>query len=362
MSAPADLATRLTDLVGTRLPVVQTGMGWVAGASLTSATSNAGGLGILAAATLDRSAMREAVDRIRSRTDRPFGVNMRPDQSDLGDRVRDLVAASVRIVSFAGPPTSGTVAALHDAGAIVIVTVGARRHAEKMLSIGVDALIAQGAEGGGHTGSIPTSILLPDVIDAVEGRIPVIAAGGFRDGRGLASALLMGADGVAMGTRFLLTSESRVPDAVKQRYLATGPADTVVTRALDGAPQRVIRTALVDKLEGTSAVRRLPGALQAAAAFRRVSGDSWASLLREGWAMRRRQGLRWTEVALAAYTPTLTRAALVEGDVDSGVLPTGQVVGVIDDLPSVADLLASIEEDALRYLGGAQQHTKERIR
>src|SRR6267378_632962 len=139
-----------------------------------------------------------------------------------------------------------------------------RRHAEKMLEWGVDAVIAQGAEGGGHTGVVPTSLLLPQVVDAVGHTIPVIGAGGFHDGRGLVAALAWGADGVAMGTRFLLTRESTVPDAVKQRYLAASVTDTVVTTAIDGAPQRVIRTDVVDRLEAASALTRLPRALRAA--------------------------------------------------------------------------------------------------
>jgi NAD(P)H-dependent flavin oxidoreductase YrpB (nitropropane dioxygenase family) len=229
-------------------------------------------------------------------------------------------------------------------------TVGARRHAEKMLDFGVDAVIAQGGEGGGHTGTVPTSLLLPQVVDAVGHALPVLGAGGFHDGRGLVAALAWGADGVAMGTRFLLTAESRVPDDVKARYLAAAVTDTVVTTALDGAPQRVIRTPVVDRLERASALTRLPRALRSALAFRKLTGTPLPDLVREGVDMKRHQDLTWSQVAMAANAPMLIKHALVDGRLDAGVLPTGQVTGVIGELPTVAELLARIESEALATL------------
>jgi NAD(P)H-dependent flavin oxidoreductase YrpB (nitropropane dioxygenase family) len=236
-------------------------------------------------------------------------------------------------------------------------TVGARRHAEKMLGWGVDMVIAQGGEGGGHTGPVPTTLLLPDVVDAVGADIPVLAAGGFHDGRGLVAALAYGADGVAMGTRFLLSAESRVPDEVKQRYLAAKVTDTVVTEALDGAPQRVIRTELVDRLIRASAVTRLPRAVGNALAFRKVTGTSVKDLASEGMAMRKSQDLTLSQLAMAANAPMLIKAALVDGDPDVGVLPTGQVTGLIDSLPPVAEIVETMMSDAratLQRLSGSQ--------
>jgi NAD(P)H-dependent flavin oxidoreductase YrpB (nitropropane dioxygenase family) len=226
---------------------------------------------------------------------------------------------------------------------VVVPTVGARRHAEKVAELGVDAVLCQGAEGGGHTGTIPTSLLLPDVIDAVD--IPVIAAGGFHDGRGLAAALAWGADGVAMGTRFLLTSDSKVPEQVKQIYLGTPVTGTVVSRAIDGAPQRVIRTRMVDDLE-SSRLTRLPRAVLNALRFRRLTGTSRRDLLREGLAMKKRQDLTWSQLAMAANAPMLTRATMVDGHPEVGILPTGQCVGVVDDLPSCAELIERIVAEA----------------
>jgi NAD(P)H-dependent flavin oxidoreductase YrpB (nitropropane dioxygenase family) len=325
-------------------------MGWVSGASLTAATSAAGGFGILAAVTMTRPQLAEALTAVKQRTAAPFGVNFRADQPDLGDRIDLCVREGVALVSFAGAPTKDAIDRLHDAGILVMPTVGARRHAEKMLGWGVDAVIAQGGEGGGHTGTVPTSLLLPQVVDAVGHAIPVLGAGGFHDGRGLVAALAWGADGVAMGTRFLLTAESRVPDDIKARYLAAAVTDTVVTTALDGAPQRVIRTDTVNRLERASALTRLPRALRSALAFRKLTGTPLRVLAREGLAMRRNQSLTWSQLAMAANAPMLIKAALVDGRSEVGVLPTGQVTGVIGELPTVAALLDRIAAEATATL------------
>jgi NAD(P)H-dependent flavin oxidoreductase YrpB (nitropropane dioxygenase family) len=321
-------------------------MGWVSGARLTAATSSAGGFGILAAVTMTPVQLEEAVREVKARTDKPFGVNFRADQPDLVDRIAFVVAEGVKLVSFAGAPTKDAVARCHDAGVLVMPTVGARRHAEKVLEMGADAVIAQGGEGGGHTGTVPTSLLLPEVVDAVGADIPVLGAGGFHDGRGLVAALAYGADGIAMGTRFLLTQESRVPDVVKDRYLQASVFDTVVTTALDGAPQRVIRTDVVDRIEKASVVTRFPKALLAALRFRKDTGTPLRELVREGLAMHKNQGLTWAQVALAANAPMLIKASMVDGKPEVGVLPTGQVTGVVDELPTVAELLDRIMTDA----------------
>ena len=317
-------------------------MGWVSGANLTAATSAAGGFGILAAITMTPDEMRDAVRGVRARTDAPFGVNFRADQPDLAERVAFVVAEGVKLVSFAGAPTKDAVARCHDAGVAVVPTVGARRHAEKVLEMGVDAVIAQGGEGGGHTGTVPTSLLLPQVVEAVGAEIPVLGAGGFHDGRGLVAALAYGADGIAMGTRFLLTQESHVPPGVKDLYTAASVFDTVVTTALDGAPQRVIRTDVVDRIERSPMLLRFPRAAYAALRFRRETGTKLGDMMREGMAMRKNQGLTLSQMAMAANAPMLIKATMVDGKPEIGILPTGQVTGVINELPTVADLLARI--------------------
>jgi NAD(P)H-dependent flavin oxidoreductase YrpB (nitropropane dioxygenase family) len=335
-----------------RYPVVQTGMGWVAGPRLVAATSEAGGLGILASATMGLEELATAIAEVRQRTTAPFGVNLRTDVADVHERIELMIETGARVASFAQAPNAALVARCKEAGLFVVPTVGARRHAEKVADWGVDAVIAQGGEGGGHTGTVPTTLLLPEVVNAVGDRVLVLGAGGFFNGRGLVAALAYGAAGVAMGTRFLLSAESRVPDAVKALYLGTPVTGTVVTTKVDGAPQRVVRTDLVDHLESQSWLRALPRALQSAYRFRQESGASFASLLREGRAMKEGNELTWAQVVMAANAPVMTKAALVEGRTDVGVLPTGQVVGVIDSLPTVAGIIASIMTEADSVLRG----------
>jgi len=342
--------TRASRLFGVRLPIVQTGMGWVSGATLTAATSSAGGLGILASATMTLDELAAAITKVASRTDTPFGVNLLPNAPDAADRIAMIIDRRVPVASFAAAPRADQITRLAAAGVSTIVTVGARRHAEKVAQLGVSAVIAQGGEGGGHTGTIPTSLLLPQVVDALDGTdVVVLGAGGFFDGRGLAAALTYGADGIAMGTRFLLTKESQVPQQVKDIYLATPPTGTVVTSAIDGAPQRVIRTDMIDELE-KHVISRFPRAAMNALRFRSQTGTSLGDLIRTGMAMRKDQDLTWAQVALAANAPMMTKAAMVDGHPEVGILPTGQVVGAIDELPSVAELLERIEAETIEAL------------
>ncbi|MPZ80668.1 MAG: nitronate monooxygenase [Actinophytocola sp.] len=350
------MSTALTRLVGVRHPVVQTGMGWVAGPRLVSAVASAGGLGILASATMSLPELRSAVREVRSRTPEPFGVNLRADAADAGERVRLLIEEGVRVASFALAPTPDLIATLKDAGVVVIPSVGAVRHASKVAAWGADAVIVQGGEGGGHTGAVATTLLLPSVVDAVD--IPVIAAGGFYDGRGLVAALAYGAAGVAMGTRFLLTEESTVPAAVKAAYLARDLTGTVVTTSVDGIPHRVLRTDLVETLESSGRARSLLRAVRNATHFRRLTGLTWRTMLRDGVAMRRARKLSWSQVIMAANTPMLLRAGLVEGRTDTGVLAAGQVVGAIDDLPTCATLIDAIVKDATDIIAGLPRITR----
>jgi NAD(P)H-dependent flavin oxidoreductase YrpB (nitropropane dioxygenase family) len=342
------LHTPICELFGVRYPVVQTGMGYVSGPRLTAATANAGGLGILASATMSYPDLAEAIRQVRELTQAPFGVNLRADAPDAARRVDLLISEQVKVASFALAPKPDLIARLKEAGVVVVPSIGARRHAEKVAAWGADAVVVQGGEGGGHTGQVATTILLPQVVDAVE--IPVIAAGGFFDGRGLVAALAYGAAGIAMGTRFLLTSDSPVPDAIKQLYLAATVADSVVTDALDGVPQRLLRTPFVERLARDGSAARLLRSFRSAAAFRRLSGSSWRAMASEGLAMHRSHELPFGQVLLAANTPALLRAAMVDGRPDYGVMATGQVAGLIDDLPSCADLIGRIIDEARAVL------------
>ncbi len=369
------IRTPLTELLGIRYPIVQAAMGYVSGPRLAAATSSAGGLGLIASATMSLAELAGAIKETAERTAGPFGVNLRADAPDAAERVKLIIAGQVPVASFAQAPKPELIKALKDAGVVTIASVGARRHAEKAAGWGIDAVIATGGEGGGHVGAVPTSLLIPQVAAAVD--IPVIAAGGFFDGRGLVAALAWGAAGIAMGTRFLLTSDSPVAAAVKQVYLAAGLDGTVVTRRVDGVPHRVLRTTMVDHLEGTGAgagagagwlsgTRRAAALVRSArnaAAFRGLSGMSWREMLREGGALHRGtghrdSGLSWGQVLMAANTPVLLRAAMVDGRADLGLMSSGQVTGLIGDLPSCAELIEAImteAADTLDRLEGARK-------
>jgi NAD(P)H-dependent flavin oxidoreductase YrpB (nitropropane dioxygenase family) len=346
------LRTPLTDLVGVRHPVVQTGMGWVAGPRLVSGTANAGGLGILASATMTLEELEKAIVEVKARTDNPFGVNLRADAGDAGDRCRLLIDHGVKVASFALAPKPELIATLKEHDIVVIPSIGAAKHAKKVASWGADAVMIQGGEGGGHTGNVPTTLLLPTVLDAVD--IPVIAAGGFFDGRGLAAALSYGAAGVGMGTRFLLTQDSTVPDAVKQLYLDADLNGTVVTAKVDGMPHRMLRTDLVESVEESSMIRRLGPTARRTLGFKKMSGMSWRELIADGRAMKHGGDRSWTQMVLAANTPMMLKAGLVEGDVAAGVLASGQVVGVIDDLPTCEELIDRVVTRAAAELRRTQ--------
>ena len=341
------LQTSLCDLVGVKYPIVQTGMGWVAGPKLVSASANAGALGILASATMDFDQLKTSIAEVKSRTTKPFGVNLRADSADVKDRISLMIDEGIKVASFAQAPKPDLISRLKDAGVVVIPSIGAKRHAEKVLEWGVDAVLVQGGEGGGHTGAVPTTVLLPQVVDAVAGRVPVIAAGGFFDGRGLVAALAYGASGIAMGTRFLLTSDSSVPQVVKEYYISKGVLDTVVSIQVDGVPHRVLRTELVDQLESSRGkFLALPRAGINALKFRKMTGAKLSDMMREGLEMKKSMDLSYSQMVMAANTPMLLKTSLVDGKTESGVMASGQVVGIIDDLPSCADLIDRIITEA----------------
>lgn len=347
------LRTRLTELFGIDYPIVATGMGYVSDARLTAAASAAGGLGIIGGGLMSYQELAEAVAAVKSLTDRPFGVNVRANQPDVERRIDLLIRSGVKVASFALAPRQDLIARCKDGGLVVVPSVGAVRHAEKVQAWGADAVVVQGAEGGGHTGVVPTSLLLPQVAGAVD--ITVIGAGGFFDGRGLVAALAYGAAGIAMGTRFLLTTESPVAQAVKELYLTKKVTDTVVTSEIDGVPQRLLNAGQAGGLQAASAPRRAARALRGALLFHRLSGTSWPDMIREGIAMKREHALRWTQVIMAANAPVLYRSVLLDGRTDIGVSASGQVVGLIDDIPSCRELVDRIvgeANDVLARLGG----------
>ena len=334
--------------MGVRFPIIQTGMGWVATPELVAAVSNAGAIGFLAAATLRPEAVEGEIERVRALTDRPFGVNFLMDAPGADVITDAIIRTGVKAAGYNRAPNADLIGRLKDADVVCVPTCGAPRHAVKAQQLGADLVIVQGGEGGGHTGTIPTSLLVSECADAVD--VPIVAAGGFRDGRGLVAALAFGARGIAMGTRFLMTRESPVPSATSDRYVAAAMTDVLVTSEIDGMPQRVIRNELVSALERSAAPSKLWRAFRSALAFRRTSGASIPDLLRSALAMQRNERLTRAQVLMAANAPMLARKAMTEGDPVRGYLPSGTVAGVIDDRPSCAELIERIMEEAERTL------------
>lgn len=337
-----DLSTRVTQLLGCRYPIIQTAMGWVADPRLVAATGNAGGFGFLAGATIEPDRMEAAILETRSLTAAPFGVNFHMYQPNAGEIVELVLRHGVKAVSYSRSPGKQMIARLKEAGVICMPTVGALKHAQKAVEMGADIVTVQGGEGGGHTGSVPTSLLLAQVREAVQ--VPVVAAGGFHDGAGLVAALALGAEGVAMGTRFLMSRESPVPDATLARYLGVkDPAKVIVSRALDGLPQRMIRNELLDALEAAGPWRRLGLAVQCALAYRRHSGISFAQMLQ---ALRNRGELTLSQALLAANAPMVIQKAMVDGQPEDGVLPAGQVAALLGSRTPCAEIIQTIVAQA----------------
>jgi NAD(P)H-dependent flavin oxidoreductase YrpB (nitropropane dioxygenase family) len=349
------LQTALTDKLGCRHPVVQTAMGWIADSKLVAATSNAGGFGFLAAATMPTETLRREIAAVRAATSAAFGVNFHMFQPNANEVIELILenADRVRAVSYGRGPSAATIKRFKDAGVLCMPTVGALKHAIKAVELGADIITVQGQEGGGHTGSVPTTLLLPQVLDAV--RVPVVAAGGFHSGRGLAAALAFGAAGIAMGTRFLMTEESPVPRSTLQKYIEVNdPAHIRASTAVDGLPQRMIDNPFLLKLESGGLLRRLFVALASAWHWRAHTGMSIAHMTRTFFAALR-EGDGAIQTMMAANAPVLIQRAMVEGKPDEGVLPSGQVAAVLDSLPSVASVIESIIAEARERLAALER-------
>ena len=340
------LDTPLTNLLGCRYPIVQTAMGWIADARLTAATSNAGGFGFLAAAVMSTAEFNAAIAKLRELTPHRFGVNFHMFQPNAAEIIERVIANAdrVRAVSYGRGPDAKTIKRLKDAGVLCMPTVGALKHAQKAVELGADIITVQGAEGGGHTGSVPTTLLLPQVLDAV--KVPVVAAGGFHNGRGLAGALAFGAAGIAMGTRFLMTAESPVPRETLAKYLAVNdPANIRASTAMDGLPQRMIDNPYLLRLESGGLLHRLLVALSSAWQWRAHTGMTVGHMLKTFFAALR-EGDSAIQTLMSANAPVIIQRAMVQGRPDEGVLPSGQVAAMIDALLSVAELIANIVSDA----------------
>ena len=232
-----DFHTPLCDLLGCRYPIVQTGMGWVTGSNLVAATTHAGGFGFLAGATIASDRIEAEIVRVRELTgDRPFGVNFHMFQPNAAQVLDLVVRHRIRAVSYGRGPDRKVIGRLREAGIICMPTVGALKHAQKAIELGADVITIQGSEGGGHVGSVATTVLLPQVVDAV--KVPVIASGGIADGRGIAAAFALGASGVQIGTAYLRCPESKVIAPARAALAQATDESTVITNVMTGRPAR----------------------------------------------------------------------------------------------------------------------------
>ncbi len=341
------LKTPLCDLLGCRYPIIQTAMGWVAGPELVAASGDAGGFGFLAGATISEDEIEADILKIKSLTDANFGVNFHMYQPNAQQIVDLVIKHKVKAVSYSRSPGADMISSLKDNGVVCMPTIGLPKHAIKAIELGADAVTVQGGEGGGHTGSVPTSLLIPQVVDAVDGRVPVAAAGGFSDGRGLVAALAWGASGIAMGTRFFMSKESSPPDVTKQQYVdCMNPSEIIVSKALDGLPQRMINNGTLNELERAGTVKKLMLAFSNAMKYRRFTGASMSSLIKSGWAMSRSSDITLAQAMMSANAPMIIQKSMIDGQPDQGVLPSGQVAGVLDSLLSCEEIMLNIMQEA----------------
>ena len=296
--------TALCDCLGIDHPIVQGGMAWVATAQLAAAVSQAGGLGVIGAGNAPPDWVAAQIDDVRRRTDRPFGVNI-PLFSPYVEAVVELcVQKRVPVVTTGAGSPSPYLSTLHDAGIAVFPLVSSVSLARRLARQGVNGLIVEGQESGGHVGDVATLPLIPQVIDVVD--VPVIAAGGIADGRGLAAALALGAVGVQMGTRFICTEECTAHVNYKNKIVRSGDRATMVTGTSLGHPVRTIKNRM---------------------------GREFARL---------EQDAQVTEEELIALGTGKLRLAAEEGDMDHGSVMAGQACGLVDDILPVAELIERI--------------------
>ena len=351
---PPVLHTRICELLDIQYPIIQTGMGWVAKPELVAAVSNAGAIGFLAAATIPPDEVEAEIEKIKALTSRSFGVNFLMDAPGA-DVISDaIIRQGVKAAGYNRAPSAELIQKLKDAGVVCVPTCGAVKHAIKAEALGADIIVVQGGEGGGHTGPVPTSLLVPGAVDAVS--VPVVAAGGYFDGRGLVSALAYGASGIALGTRFLMSAESPVPDTTQARYLSATVDNVRVTSEVDGMPQRVVTNELVQRLESSSVFTRLLFALRNGLAYRKMTGASLADLLRSALSMQRNERLTRAQTLMAVNAPMLARTAMQDGDPVRGYLPSGTVAGILTDRPTCADLIGRMVAEAEKTLASLAQN------
>jgi len=333
------MKTRITELFGIKYPILLSGMSFISMPKLVAAVSNAGGLGMLATGTLNPDQTREAVREIRTLTDKPFGGNATLLFPGAFENAKVLLEEKVPVINFALGKGDWIVKKASEYGGKVIATVVTTRHAKRAQDYGCDAVIATGHEAAAHGGDVTSLVLIPRLADILD--IPVVAAGGFGDGRAMAAAMALGADGIAMGSRFANTTESPLHDRTKKLTVEKDVTDTVYTDRFDGMSARVMDTPGARK-----AMKQRVGLW---AAFRNsfLIAKELEIPYHKLFMQTLSAGLR--ETIMLAYLAKGFRGfrlSILEGDCDEGVYPIGQVAGLIQDTPTTQELLERIVAEA----------------
>jgi len=333
------MKTRITEMVGIKYPIVLSGMSWISTPKMVAAVSNAGGLGILATGPLSSSQTRDAVREIRKLTDKPFGANASLMFPGAAENAKVLLQEKVPVINFALGKGDWIVKEAHKYGGKVFATVVNVKHAKRAQDFGTDAVIATGQEAAAHGEDVTSLVLIPHLAENL--KIPVIAAGGFADGRGIAAALALGAEGVAMGTRLMTTQESPLHENYKKLTQEKEVYDTLFSKRFDGILCRVMKTDAANRAikKGLS----WPAAFINSQDIARMIGLPYFKLfigvLLSGYGNAK-------QLAYLANAFKAIRVATENGDSKAGVLPVGQVQGLIHDQPTVAELFERIVKEA----------------
>ncbi|MDD3249486.1 MAG: nitronate monooxygenase [Smithella sp.] len=333
------MKTRLTEMVGIKYPIVLSGMSWISTPKMVAAVSNAGGLGILATGPLNAGQTREAIREIRELTDKPFGANASLMFPGAVENAQVLLQEKVPVINFALGKGDWIVKEAHKYGGKVFATVVNLKHAKRAQDFGTDAVIATGQEAAAHGEDVTSLVLIPHLTENLN--IPVIAAGGFADGRGVAAALALGAEGVAMGTRLMTTKESPLHENYKRMTQEKDVYDTLFSKRFDGILCRVMKTDAAKK-----AIKKglnWPAAFFNSQDIARQMNLPYIKLffgvLASGYSNAK-------QLAYLANAFKAIRVATEDGDSKTGVLPVGQVQGLIHDQPTVAELFERIVKEA----------------
>jgi enoyl-[acyl-carrier protein] reductase II len=329
------MRTRITELFGIKYPILLSGMSWISTPQLVAAVSNAGGLGILATGPMNTEETRRAIHDIRTLTDKPFGANATLLFPGAVENAKVLLEEKVPVINFALGKGDWIVREAHKYGGKVLATVAMEEHAKKAESFGVDGLIVTGHEAAAHGEAVTSLVLVPCIADVV--KVPIIAAGGFADGRGLTAALALGAHGIAMGTRFMTTKESPLHDNYKQLSIKKGVYDTLYSEHFDGMPSRVMKTEFsLKQLKRGLNLRNLftafSNSINIAKTLHLPYFKMISDTLTAGW-------MKTKIMAYTAYSFKVVNAATVNGDLEGGILPLGQVTGLVHDLPTVNEVI-----------------------